>query len=361
MRNALILAALVSAAPFLATRAQAQTVAWAWYNGNATPAPAYSYNPSGGAISVYRSEPGYYFVTFSGLSGSATQLGMGIATAYGSTATCEGGSVSTSGPNLVEVVNCWSPTGGQVDSDFSLVLEQRDSWSGAGEDAYVYAVQPDYAIGAPYVPAPAFQFNSAGGVNTVTRTAVGTYTVVLPGLKHLGGTVQVDAGNTEDTANGATSNRCQVTSWGVQSPNTVAYVACFGPNGQPIDSIFGLFYADAALPSQNVPGALTGAYVWANNPTALKAYTPNRFYQYNTYTSGALTAQRYLGHVGQYQVNLPAGASPSSTIAVATAYDLPGGYCNVASWSNTAVYVDCYSAAGKPVNAKFTMLYLAAP
>jgi hypothetical protein len=60
-------------------------------------------------------------------------------------------------------------------------------------------------------------------------------------------------------------------------------------------------------------------------------------------------------------VNLPAGASPSSTIAVATAYDLPGGYCNIASWTNTAVYVDCYTAAGKPVNAKFTMLYLAVP
>lgn len=361
MRNAIIMAALMSAAPVMASRAQAQTVGWTWYNGNATPNQAYSYNPSGGAISIYRSEPGYYFVTFSGLSGSATELGTGIATAYGSNATCEGGSITVSGSDLVEVVNCWSPTGGQVDTDFSLVLEQRDSWSGAGEDGYVYAVEPDYAIGVPYVPAQAFQFNSAGGTNTVTRTGTGTYTAILPGLKHLGGTVQVDAGNTEDSANGAVSTRCQATSWGVQSGNTVAFVACFGPDGQPIDSIFGLTYANAALPSQNAPVTLTGAYAWANNPTSTKAYTPNRAYQYNTYSSGVLTAERLKGRTGQYQVNLPAGASPSSTVAAATAVDLPGGYCNIASWSNTAVGVDCYSASGQPANAKFTVLFLAAP
>ena len=361
MRNAIIMAALLSTASFAASHAQAQTVAWAWYNGNANPEPAYSYNPSGGAISIYRSEPGYYFVTFSGLSSSATELGMGIATAYGSNATCEGGSITPSGSNLVEVVNCWNPTGGQVDSDFSLVLEQRDSWSGNGEDAYVYAVQPDAAIGSPYIPVPAFQFNSAGAVNTVTRTGTGTYTAVLPGLKHLGGTVQVDSGNTEDSANGAVASRCQATSWGVQSGNTVAYVACFGPDGQPIDAVFGLNFMNAALPSQNAPVTLTGAYVWANNPNSTRTYTPNRFYQYNTYSTGSLTAQRLKGLTGQYQVNLPAGAAPSSTIAVATAYDLPGGYCNIAYWSNTAVYVDCYAASGQPANAKFTVLFMAAP
>jgi hypothetical protein len=248
-----------------------------------------------------------------------------------------------------------------VDSDFSLVLAQRDTWSGAGENAYVYAVQPDVTIGAPYVPAQAFQFNSAGGVNTVTRTATGTYTALLPGLKHLGGTVQVDAGNTEDSANGAVASRCQATGWGVQSGTTVAYVACFGPDGQPIDSIFGLSYANAALPSQNAPVALTGAYAWANKPSSVKRYTPNRVYQYNTYSSGPLTVQRLKGKTGQYQVNLPAGASPASTIAVATAYGLPGGYCNIASWSNLVVNVDCYAASGHAANAEFTVLFLAAP
>jgi hypothetical protein len=332
-----------------------------WYNGSATPNPSYSYNPSGGGISIYRSEPGYYFVTFDGLSGSATELGTGIATAYGSNATCEGGSITVSGANLVEVVNCWKPTGGQVDSDFSLVLEQRASWSGGGENGYVYAVQPDAAIGAPYVPAEEFSFNSAGGTNTVTRTATGAYTVTLPGLPHLGGTVQADAGNTFDTANGAVSSRCQATSWGVQSGTTVAYVACSGPDGNPIDSVFGLIYANGALPSQNAPVTLTGAYAWANNATSVSSYTPNLAYQYNTYSSGALTAHRLSGHTGEYQVNLPGGASPASTIAVATAYDLPGGYCNVASWTNTTVNVDCYTKAGKPANAKFTVLFMAEP
>jgi hypothetical protein len=354
------LAGALAAAAF-ASHAQAQTVGWVWYNGSATPNPAYSYNPSGGGISIYRSEPGYYFVTFDGLSGSATELGTGIATAYGSKATCEGGSISVSGASLVEVVNCWNPTGGQVDSDFSLVLEQRASWSGAGENAYVYGVQPDAVIGVPYIPAAAFSFNSAGGTNSVTRTATGAYTVMMPGLAHLGGTVQADAGNTFDTANGAESTRCQVTSWGVQSGTTVAYVACVGPDGNPVDAVFGVIYANAALPSQNAPVTLTGAYAWANNPTSVSPYKPNAFYQYNTYSSGALTAQRLAGHTGEYQVNLPAGASPATTIAVATAVDLPGGYCNIASWSNTAVYVDCYSKTGKAANAKFNVLFMAEP
>src|SRR5262245_42166976 len=55
---------------------------------------------------------------------------------------------------------------------------------------YVWANQPS---SASYTPSLTYQFNSAGGTNTITRSGVGQYTVHFPGLSTLGGHVQVTA------------------------------------------------------------------------------------------------------------------------------------------------------------------------
>lgn len=63
--------------------------------------------------------------------------------------------------------------------------------------------------------------------------------------------------------------------------------------------------------------------------------------------------------VGQYLVTLPAGGSPTSTTVVATAVNNSGDYCNIARWTNTSIYVDCYDGTGVATNSGFNVMFLA--
>jgi hypothetical protein len=336
----------------------AQRGGWVWYDGSGTPEAAYTYNSSGGAVSITQAETGLYNVTFAGLASSASSLGGAVATAYGSNANCQTGNIVISGADIDVEVDCWNPTGGQMNSYFSLVYEQRTAWGGKGGNAYVYADQPGSAYGTPYTPGAAEQFNSAGGVNTVTNTGPGLYTFTLPGLSHLGGTVQVDAGDFFDTSNGGFTARCQTTGWGAQSGSTVASVACVDQNNAPASVYVRLIYSIAGLPMNGIAG-ITGAYAWANEPTETKPYKTNMIYQYNSYTSSALKSQLLKSGVGQYLVTLPAGGSPTSTTVVATAVNNTGDYCNIARWTNTSIYVDCYDGMGVATNSGFNVMFLA--
>jgi Zn-dependent metalloprotease len=119
----------------------------------------------------------------------------------------------------------------------------------------------------------------------------------------------------------------------------------------------------AAADSRNIPrpaGLLRErvGYAWANNPTAA-SYTPMAAYAYNS-SGGAITINR--SSVGRYVVQfagLGGGSSFGGSVQV-TSYGGDSASCKVQSWgsggSNFVANVNCFSAAGAPVDSRYTVL-----
>lgn len=149
---------------------------------------------------------------------------------------------------------------------------------------YVWADQPSSALNVAYTPSPIYSYNFVGrdGANSVTRTAVGNYTVrckgvggaslttsaaavsgesleetsvsteayeagspeskaAAPGEKASswgpGGHVQVTAYGGED------ADQCKVVSWGTGGADFSATVKCFNYKGKAADNRFDLQFS----------------------------------------------------------------------------------------------------------------------
>jgi hypothetical protein len=109
------------------------------------------------------------------------------------------------------------------------------------------------------------------------------------------------------------------------------------------------------------PGASgTGAYVWADQPTA-GSYTPDPRRQFNV-TGAVNTVQRITA--GMYRVSLPGLGAEAGHVQV-TGYGDRGWWCKTGGWGPSGadptvqtVYVLCFSPAGTPVDSSFTMTYV---
>lgn len=134
---------------------------------------------------------------------------------------------------------------------------------------YVWANDPSTAIGAPYTPSPTYSYNaiSRDAGNTVTRTAVGRYTVTckgvgggaLPGVTTTqeetdaaaaagdekadkaatwgaGGHVQVTAYGLED------ADQCKIGSWSTGGADFTVTIGCFDHAGNAADHRFDMLF-----------------------------------------------------------------------------------------------------------------------
>jgi hypothetical protein len=99
---------------------------YAWANNptsaSYTPDAMYSFNSSGGAISITRSGTGAYAVQFAGLGGGSTLGGNVLVTAYGGgSATCKVSSWNfAAGINFVASVRCFTEAGIAVDTQYTI-------------------------------------------------------------------------------------------------------------------------------------------------------------------------------------------------------------------------------------------------
>jgi len=221
----------------------------------------------------------------------------------------------------------------------------RAAPSGPQGSAFVWANQP---TSTSYLPSPPYQWNSRHSftaVNTITRTGVGSYTVRLPDLGAVSGTVLV-------TAYGSTANYCKALSWGPSGTAQLVNIRCFTPVGVLADTPFTMSYANHT----GVVGSDL-AYVWANQSTAV-SYVPSQPYQANS--SGATNRIQRLGK-GIYLVRLPNLGRSGGHVQV-TAYGPGPERCKVGSWrpngTEQDIRVFCRTRNGTPADTRFTLTYV---
>ncbi|CAL9639756.1 hypothetical protein [Streptomyces sp. enrichment culture] len=209
--------------------------------------------------------------------------------------------------------------------------------------AYVWANQPSAPLNTPYTPSGYYSRNSTGAVNSVVRTGVGQYTVRMPRLGLLGGTVHV-------TAYGATNHSCSVAYWTPVGERLDVHVRCFAASGYRADTYFSASYVNTAY-----LGGRFG-YVWADQPSS-GSYTPSLTYQFNS--AGVRNTITSSG-IGQYTVRLPSIGSAAGHVQV-TAYGDVAARCKVVNWypSGTAqmVNVRCFTLGGALRDTRFTLTY----
>ncbi|HEX9671482.1 MAG TPA: hypothetical protein VGC93_18590 [Thermoanaerobaculia bacterium] len=126
---------------------------------------------------------------------------------------------------------------------------QADPGRGSDVLCYVWANNGTSAIGTPYTPSTVYSYNAVGraAANTVTRTAIGTYTVTCKGVGGgalfggsgswgPGGHVQVTAYGGED------ADQCKVVNWTTGGANLSASVRCYNHAGALSDNRFDLLF-----------------------------------------------------------------------------------------------------------------------
>ncbi|MGX7824883.1 hypothetical protein ACTG9Q_07305 [Actinokineospora sp. 24-640] len=224
-----------------------------------------------------------------------------------------------------------------------------DPVRGAGQ---VWASNP---ASASYTPPTNYQMNSTGpGVtNTITRSGTGVYAVRFTGLGVTGGVAHA-------TAYGAGTGQCKVGSWHPSAGDQLVTVRCFTLAGVPVDSMFTASYTNRTTWRGFDGAAVPGAYLWAGEPTSAN-YTPSAVYQYNS--SGAVNTVSRTG-TGTYRVYLPGiGHSVTGGHPLVTAYGSGSERCKVVShgWttpsSTIQVNVRCFTTAGAPTDARFTLTF----
>jgi hypothetical protein len=302
------------------------------------PTTAFSFR--GAAHRITRTSPGRYTVT---LRGQASPGGLTHVTAYGGTLnTCQVRSWFPARPDEKVEVNCQDRFGNPADNSFTALFTAAGA--GTGTLAYLWADSPTTPS---FTPHPLYSYNSAHRVNTVTRDAVGLWTVRLPGLARPGGHVQV-------TPYGDSPARCSVRSWVPSRDDEMVGVACFGADGTPQDTRFSLSFTDGGSPFRDV--TTRAAYLWSGRETG-PAAAPDPYSWNSTLATNTVTRESR----GSYLVQLP-GMGPAADHVQVSSYGPEDRSCQVWKWTTAVgarVRVTCHAGvSGAPIDTPFTLAYL---
>ena len=185
-----------------------------------TPSSSYSYNASGG-ITIARSNPGRYVVTFAGVS---TRDHVQVSS-YVDAARCQAGSMTIDAAGMNVVVQCHDEAGTPADSRFTILHVGKT----AASDDVGFALASSSGS-ASYTPISSSSYNGAGGSILATRSAPGTYNMAFDDLggSTYGGHVQV-------ASHGSVGTYCTIGSWGSV---TDFDVDCYSASGTPTDAFY---------------------------------------------------------------------------------------------------------------------------
>jgi len=320
-----LLAAL--ALPSAAHAAVSSGFGYVWANQPSTasydPSALYSFNSTGAVNHVVRVGPGEYEVQFPNLG---TSGGVSHVSAYGQTAnTCQVGYRYWSGDALFLHVYCFA---GAVPADtaYTATFSNRPT---TADSAYLFA---DQSTVAAYTPNPNYQFNSTGGLSTVTRLGVGHYRIDVPGV--------IGPGDVQVSGYGSTVARCTVASWsGLAWPGygRVIFVWCTDATNTAADERFMVTTAGTGF-----LGRVPASYARIDPPAPLSRTTSYSATSAYNSTGGAVTATRT--GVGRYQVVMPGQPLVGGTVSV-TGYSFGTERCNAVFWTAAGITVQCWQGS----------------
>jgi hypothetical protein len=342
--------------------------AWGWVTGRLPTVVTYLVPPRDGGDSAatqvyvtrqtyYQHQPAYW-VTYPNAKNG--RLIAALATAL-STKPILCGIADPVGPtDIQEVAACHDRAGNLVNSQFSAMFVAIAD-SPAGRIAYLFANDP---TAASYTPSGA-NHNVSGVPNTVTKLGTGRWEVDLPNMGTAGGTVQLTA----DTVAAA----CRAVSWtqvvsatstgmrpdGNLPGNEAVDVTCRDFNGNPVDAYWWMVFADGvSLQGDMMYGTPTGAYLWANQPTAA-SYHPSAAYRYTSAGPNHVPTISRKG-TGSYLVTLP--GMPKGGAAFITPTGNGKSACALSSIRTNAapqqLGVHCWRPDGTPVDSPFTLAFM---
>jgi hypothetical protein len=284
---------------------------------------------------VCSDDVGLYSVYLPGLGATAGTVQV---TAYGSDgAYCKTGSWGPDGTRQRVKVRCFSAAGTPADSRFTLSYTNRTGTS-VKPLVYVFSSQP---TAASYTPPANYQHNSVGGLTTITRPSVGTYTINVPNAAGPAGNVQV-------TAYGAGTESCTAWNWADSGTALRIQVRCWSTTGVAADSKFTMTYArDTNLLGRSVCCNSDGhptAYLFAHNGTAASYVPASQFGTDNAPITHPSTGRYVVDYGGVAQQ----GVAHVSTVGYGV------NRCKIESWaSETSVNVLCTDLTGAPANATY--------
>lgn len=218
--------------------------------GRADSRPRDAYSVSGpGMVQVHRLGTGRYAVDLVGSEfvrpGNNLQVNAAGASAVG----CNVLGREVKADRQSVLVGCADGTT-LADTPFVLLYTDRNALVPTGASDFAQLFTGIVRDGGPLEPAPLgdpvdawarYSANSAGSVNTVRRTGVGVYEVVLPGVAGTPDHLSV-------TAYGEPTSRCSVDNWtsGFKPRDVTATVRCVDGSGRPVDSHASVAYVSAA-------------------------------------------------------------------------------------------------------------------
>jgi hypothetical protein len=319
------------------------TAANSAYTGTYTPAAEWSYNRSGGPITITKpaNSTGRYIAKFSGLSAL-----VGSRSTVQVTSSFDGNSIKQDTyckPLTAYLVNdevevrCFrASTGAASNGAFKLLVIRNYA-----DVAFAYGHQPNRS---EYTPSAQGSWNPAGAIRVIKKGA-GIYHVVFENLTSrlpggVGSNLQVNAvGSGKVSCNHEDSHF---------QPQLIVEVRCYSETGAPQDSKFKVLLA---MPANHL------AYAWAERPNETDDYEPDASFRWNP--SGFSAVVHRLG-VGYYRVTW-AGVDPyivERGVVQVTAQHAGNAQCKVYSIveETESARVLCFAPDGTPTDRVFSVL-----
>ncbi|MGE0439788.1 MAG: Ig-like domain-containing protein [Gemmatimonadales bacterium] len=225
-------------------------------------------------------------------------------------------------------------------SAISAVTVQADD-----RTAYLWANDPS---SPSYSPSATYEHLSSGAHATITRSAVGSYAVSLPGL----GATGAQRTNVQISASGTGPAFCKAAGWASAREDLTVQVRCFEPGGAPADARYTLLALGGT--------ALAGRYgaLLADDPAAAAPYQPA---DARSSRGDSVTVNRIAP--GLYAVRMP-GLKRDSTDGpeqvLVTAVGGGAERCWVRGWTvgQFEVTVGCGDVTGQSADSRFSLLLL---
>jgi hypothetical protein len=305
----------------------------------------YSFNSSGGALSIQSSGLGLYSAIFAGMGGANFETEALFISGYsaplgGFCRIQEWGSTSAA-------LDCHAADGTLSDQRFTVAMVGSASFT--GRSGYAWVQSGTLPVDADHY----YRYNPTGGNITSTPTGTGVYTVRFEGLGRVAASDREAVMVT--SYGGIDAFTCQPASWTTVDAHLDVEVRCFDATGAATNSQFTILVVDGARQGARLAFAhadqpLNGAYAPTNS-----AVRPSGTAQVNRNSTGHYS----IAFTGFYRTG-----DLRETVLISATGEAPGR-CQVQEWAesteignSTDVFVACATPDGVAADMPFSIVVL---